>query len=217
MIQKCRSASFPYLISNRAWPCSNRDEPNPNAICPLQLLRSWGYNEPRSGKGVFGTYADSEGADQPAWYDENWYPDEKWYPVSFFVHHAPKWYLTKIYPSYKSVGSQIPLTMSNWHRLHQLDHAMQKCVSWHMRTANAQISLCIHTVWSRPSLPANRIIGYQRMFQWRGKGRMRLCAWAEKCEFAHVAHVRRQFFAWGGPVSSGMLKEFWLIIFFCIL
>ena len=37
----------------------------------------------------------------------------------------------------------------------------RKYVFRHMRTANAQIS---HMAWSRPSMDANRIIGYHRMY-----------------------------------------------------
>ena len=46
-----------------------------------------------------------------------------------------------------------------------LGRAKQKRVFGHMRTANAKISLRIRIVWSGPSLPTNRIIGYLRMFQ----------------------------------------------------
>ena len=39
----------------------------------------------------------------------------------------------------------------------------------HMQSAKAQISLCINAVWSGPSLSANRIIGYYRIYKWRAK------------------------------------------------
>ena len=44
--------------------------------------------------------------------------------------------------------------------------AVRKCVYGQVRTAKAQISLHIHAVWSGPSLSANRIIGYYRMYEW---------------------------------------------------
>ena len=43
---------------------------------------------------------------------------------------------------------------------------MQKRVFRHMATAKVQISLCILTVWSGPSLSGNKIIGYYRMYVW---------------------------------------------------
>ena len=55
-----------------------------------------------------------------------------------------------------------------------LVHALWKSIFGHMRTAKAQISLCIHTVWSGPSLSANRV-RYCRMYEWRAK------AWIEPC------------------------------------
>ena len=48
---------------------------------------------------------------------------------------------------------------------------MQKRVFGHMRTAKAQISLCIRTVWSGPSLTANKMIGYYRTYERRAKAR----------------------------------------------
>ena len=44
---------------------------------------------------------------------------------------------------------------------------MRKFVFGHMRTVKAQISLRIRAVWSGPSLSANRIIGFYRMYQRR--------------------------------------------------
>ena len=41
-----------------------------------------------------------------------------------------------------------------------------------MRTAKAQISLRIRAVWSRPSVSANRIIGYYKMYELKEKARM---------------------------------------------
>ena len=80
---------------------------------------------------------------------------------------------------------------------------MQKHVFRHMRTAKAQISLRIHAVWSGPSLSANRISGYYRMFQCKAYAQMRLYACAG-CEFIHSAYVRWNFFAWRVPHVYGI-------------
>ena len=45
-----------------------------------------------------------------------------------------------------------------------------------MRTEKAQISVCIRAVSSGPFLFANRFIGYCRMYEWRAKARVLLCA-----------------------------------------
>ena len=53
-----------------------------------------------------------------------------------------------------------------------------------MRTVKAQISLRIRTVWSEPSLSANRITGHHRMYQWRANARMNICScvrWLNLC------------------------------------
>ena len=84
---------------------------------------------------------------------------------------------------------------------------MRKRVFGHMRTAKAQVSLRIRTIWSGPSLSANRIIGYYRMFEWRAKIQMILCAYAGWSEPAHFAHVRRHIFASRDP----------LIMYICLL
>ena len=57
-------------------------------------------------------------------------------------------------------------------RYMQLLVVMRKRVFGHMWTAEVQISLRISAVWSGPSLSANRIIGYYRMYEWRAKIRM---------------------------------------------
>ena len=56
-----------------------------------------------------------------------------------------------------------------------IDCGMRKHVFGHMRTAKAQINLRIRAVWSGPTLSANRIIRYFRMYQWRANARMKLC------------------------------------------
>ena len=43
------------------------------------------------------------------------------------------------------------------------------CVFGDMQTAKAQIILRFRAVWSGPSLSANRIIGYYRMYEWSAK------------------------------------------------
>ena len=66
-----------------------------------------------------------------------------------------------------------------------MGRSVRKCVLRHMRTAKAQVSLRIRTVWSWPSLSAHRTIGYYRIYEWRAKARMILCACAgwSKCAF----------------------------------
>ena len=49
---------------------------------------------------------------------------------------------------------------------------MRKRVFGNGRAAKAQISLRIRAVWSGPSLSANRIVGYYRMYEWSAKARM---------------------------------------------
>ena len=68
-----------------------------------------------------------------------------------------------------------------------------------MRRAKVQISLRIHAVWSRPSMSANRIIGYYRMYEWTAKVRMIHCACEGWSESARFAHVWKHFFAWRCP------------------
>ena len=63
-------------------------------------------------------------------------------------------------------------------------------LSGHARIAKAQIRLRVCAVWSEPSLSANIIIGYNRMYQWRTKTRMR----SESAHFALVS--RRVRLAW---------------------
>ena len=62
-----------------------------------------------------------------------------------------------------------------------LGRVLRKRVHGHMRTAKAQISLCIFKVWSRHPLSANKIIVYYRIYEWK------TCAgWFESASFAHV-------------------------------
>ena len=71
--------------------------------------------------------------------------------------------------------------------LHSIGRAMRKHDFRHIRTAKDQIRLSIGAVGSGPSLSANRIIGYYRLFEWRAKYRVILwaCArWAE-CVFSN--------------------------------
>ena len=84
-------------------------------------------------------------------------------------------------------------------QMHILGPAIRERIFGHMRTAKAQISLRIRAVWSEPSLSANRIIRYYRMYEWTAKTRLVLCACAGLSEPVHFAHVRRHFFVWHGP------------------
>ena len=79
---------------------------------------------------------------------------------------------------------------------------MGKHVFEHMWSAKAQISLHICTVWSRPSLYANRIMGYYRMYHWRTKVVIRLCAcigWTSICAFCTCSKTP---FGLTGPMSG---------------
>ena len=96
----------------------------------------------------------------------------------------------------------------NWFQMYEpiyhIGRAMRKWVCGHMRTAKAQISLRIRAGSSGPSLSANKIIRYYRMYEWRVKARMILCACAELSYLAHYAQVRRHIFAWRGLYVNKM-------------
>ena len=47
---------------------------------------------------------------------------------------------------------------------------------------------------------ADRIMGYYRMYEWRAKARMILCACAWWSESTNFVHVWRHFFGWRDPV-----------------
>ena len=94
---------------------------------------------------------------------------------------------------------------------------MRKRFFWHMQAGKAQIRLRMGEVWSGNSLSTNRIIGYYRMFEWRAKDRMILCACAGLSKYVRFAHVRRHLFAWRDPsfadaFTSGLteLEQVWL-------
>ena len=70
-------------------------------------------------------------------------------------------------------------------------------VSGHLRTARTQISLCICAVWSGSLRSA--IIGNYRIYEWRAKPQIILCAWAGWSEYAHV---QRHFFPGHGPYGK---------------
>ena len=70
---------------------------------------------------------------------------------------------------------------------------MRKHVFGYMRTVKALIRLRIRAVWSRPSLSANRIIGYYRMYGWSAKARIILCACAWWSESLHFVRARMHF------------------------
>ena len=99
-----------------------------------------------------------------------------------------------------------PIITLDWLNCY-MGRAMQKRVFEHMRTAKAQISLGGCAVGSGPSLFANRIIGHQKMYEWRANARMRLWARAGWSEYAHIVHVQRHVFAWCYPyVIAGLNK-----------
>ena len=63
----------------------------------------------------------------------------------------------------------------------------QMCVPHHMK---------IRAVWSGPSLSTNRIIAYYRMYEWRAKAQMILCAcaeWSETMTFTHPCGTILEF------------------------
>ena len=70
-----------------------------------------------------------------------------------------------------TVCPSVPISREN------IGHAMRKPAFRHMWTAKAQISLHIRAAWSGTSLSANSIIGYYRMYDWRAKTWMILCAY----------------------------------------
>ena len=74
---------------------------------------------------------------------------------------------------------------------------------WAYVDSEGQISLHIHAVWSEPSLSANRIIGYYRMYEYRAEAQMIPCICAGWSESAHFVHVQRHFFTWCGPLLVG--------------
>ena len=99
---------------------------------------------------------------------------------------------------------------------YDVGRAMRKPVFGHMRyvrTAKAQISLCIRAVLSGSLLSAARLIGYYRMYKWRAKAQMRPYANTGWCESAHFANARRQFWAWRDPYHVHIPDQGW--IFFC--
>ena len=64
-----------------------------------------------------------------------------------------------------------------------MGHAIRKRVLGHMGTY----------------MSAYRFLGYHTMYEWRAKNWLILCACTERrSESAHLAHVRRHFFARGG-------------------
>ena len=84
--------------------------------------------------------------------------------------------------------------------LYHMGHARQKHAFEHMRTAKAQISLCICAVWSGPSQSAYRIIERHRMYQWRANVRMRLCMRGINLNL-RLLRIIEDLFAWPGPYA----------------
>ena len=62
-----------------------------------------------------------------------------------------------------------------------------------VQAAKIRTSLHICPVWSAPLLLANRIIGYYRMYEWKAKAWMILCACTGWSESAHFVLVLRHF------------------------
>ena len=53
---------------------------------------------------------------------------------------------------------------------------VRKHIFERMRAAKAQISLRIRADWSGPSLSTNRIVGHNKMYEWKANVRIKLCA-----------------------------------------
>ena len=104
--------------------------------------------------------------------------------------------------------------MQRHNNISYMGHVMRKHVFWHMWTAKAQISLCIHAVWTGPSLSISRIIGYNRMYEWRAKRQMILWACTGCSESVPFAHVLRHFFAWHGQLVQNVVWMFFFFFFF---
>ena len=80
----------------------------------------------------------------------------------------------------------------------------------HMRIAKAQI----HTAWSGPSFSINGSIGYWRMYEWRAKDRMILCAragcsesWSRNIKAAMSENVISDTCALGQPRMQSLLMR----------
>ena len=84
--------------------------------------------------------------------------------------------------------------------LDYIGQTMLKHIFRHVRTVNALIRLHICAVWSGHSLSTNRIFGHYRMYEWRAKAQMILCACAGWSKSVHFMHVQGRFFA-----SRGLL------------
>ena len=77
--------------------------------------------------------------------------------------------------------------------------AIRKRVFTLLQTANAQISLRIRSVWSGPSLFANRSIGHYRLYRKQTPG------WDfahARDESVHFSHAQIHLFTWRGPYFS---------------
>ena len=79
----------------------------------------------------------------------------------------------------------------------QLGRVTRKRVFGHMRTTKAMINLRIRADWSRLLLPVNRIIGHNRIYQWKANARRDFGKARDESEFVHFKHfVRSHLFAW---------------------
>ena len=95
-----------------------------------------------------------------------------------------------------SIHNRQNICVETWH----FDRAMRKRVFRHIRIAKAQISLRIYAGWSGPSLSADRIIGYYRMYESRANVGFVRCACAGWAESAYFAHARRHFIRLTWPI-----------------
>ena len=80
--------------------------------------------------------------------------------------------------------------------------AMQKCVFGFNADSEGPEQSAHLLSLIRAFLSANIIIGYYRMYEWRGKARTILCACVGWSESAYFAQVQRHISVWRGPIIS---------------
>ena len=127
----------------------------------------------------------------------------KWNIIYTMVKYGETFYgrHTALTPALNILDQIVPNAHRCLHRrpqpfsrsMHKWTVPCKKLVFGHMRTAKAHINQRIHAVSSGPSLFANRITWYCRMYKLRPKTQTILYACAEWSESAHFAHVRKTF------------------------
>ena len=109
-------------------------------------------------------------------------------------------------------GSRCPyLTKGFLSKSVHLSWAMRKRVFVYKRTAKALINLRIRAVWQGLHCSLT-LIGYYRMWEWRGRARMIPCACPRWSKSAHFAHVQRHVFALHGRT---IVSSLWHLSWAC--